>query len=240
MRLQACLNGARQAGEHPHLPLTPAQMAEAAYQSVAAGAESLHLHIRDATGRESLAASGIAATLRAVRAAAPGIAVGISTGLWISGHHARRMQLLSAWTVLPDYVSINFYEDGALDLAGRLLDAGIHIEAGLDGPAAARLLTRSGVVQRCLRILLEPEEADLRGALATVDAIEGELQCAGVTVPRLLHGTDATAWPLLDEAARRGWATRAGLEDMLLLPDGALALDNAAIVREAARRVRLT
>jgi uncharacterized protein (DUF849 family) len=55
--------------------------------------------------------------------------------------------------------------------------------------------------------------------------------------PRLLHGSNATAWGVIDEAARRRYDTRAGLEDVLTLPDGSLAADNAAIVAEARLRV---
>jgi uncharacterized protein (DUF849 family) len=50
---------------------------------------------------------------------------------------------------------------------------------------------------------------------------------------RLLHGVDATAWPLLQEAARRGYDARIGLEDTLRLPGGELAGDNLELVRAA-------
>ena len=46
-----------------------------------------------------------------------------------------------------------------------------------------------------------------------------------------------TMGPMIDEAARRGYDTRAGLEDTILMPDGTRARDNAQIVAEAARRI---
>jgi uncharacterized protein (DUF849 family) len=49
----------------------------------------------------------------------------------------------------------------------------------------------------------------------------------------LLHRGGRTAWPLFRHAAHRGPATRIGLEDDLVLPDGSLAPDNAALVRAA-------
>jgi 3-keto-5-aminohexanoate cleavage enzyme len=67
-------------------------------------------------------------------------------------------------------------------------------------------------------------------------SIEQVLSGAGIALPRLLHGTGVTAWPLLVEAARRGCQVRIGLEDTLLMPGGELAPDNAALVA-AARRV---
>jgi uncharacterized protein (DUF849 family) len=44
-------------------------------------------------------------------------------------------------------------------------------------------------------------------------------------------------WPLIDEAAARGYDIRVGFEDTLALPDGSLAVSNAVLVAEARRRV---
>ncbi|MER6583093.1 3-keto-5-aminohexanoate cleavage protein, partial [Nonomuraea sp. NPDC001023] len=43
-------------------------------------------------------------------------------------------------------------------------------------------------------------------------------------------GEGPATWPLVAEAVRRGLATRIGLEDTLLDPDGGPAEDNAALV----------
>src|SRR5262249_50835437 len=110
------------------------------------------------------------------------------------------------------------------------------VEAGLTLPNDARLLIESGLAGRCVRLLLEPDEPETAAALATVAAIEALLDTASSQAPRLLHGMEATTWPLLDEALRRGYDTRIGLEDTLTLPDGSLARDNAQLVAEA--RVR--
>ncbi|MFC7735049.1 3-keto-5-aminohexanoate cleavage protein [Roseomonas sp. GCM10028921] len=53
MCLQACLNGARAPDFHPALPLTPEAVARDA-ACVAAGAVSLHLHLRDAALRTAI------------------------------------------------------------------------------------------------------------------------------------------------------------------------------------------
>ena len=74
--LTACLNGARLPREHPALPVTPAQMAQEAAAAVAAGADDLHLHAKDAQGRDVLDAGPLAAALDAVRAAVAGAAGG--------------------------------------------------------------------------------------------------------------------------------------------------------------------
>ena len=48
--------------------------------------------------------------------------------------------------------------------------------------------------------------------------------------PVLLHGEDGGAWPVLRLAGRLGLATRIGLEDVLVLPDGERAGSNAQLV----------
>jgi uncharacterized protein (DUF849 family) len=52
-------------------------------------------------------------------------------------------------------------------------------------------------------------------------------------LPVLLHGLDATKWPLYREALRLGLDTRIGLEDGKLLPSGATADGNEALIRAA-------
>jgi uncharacterized protein (DUF849 family) len=62
------------------------------------------------------------------------------------------------------------------------------------------------------------------------------LDRAGVKIPRLLHGLNGTAWDLIDAAVKRGYDTRIGFEDTLLLPNGAQAASNVALVTEAVKR----
>jgi uncharacterized protein (DUF849 family) len=58
-----------------------------------------------------------------------------------------------------------------------------------------------------------------------------------VRAPRLLHGVNATAWPLVDAASARGYATRIGFEDTLKLPGGETAPGNGELVRAALARL---
>jgi hypothetical protein len=121
-----------------------------------------------------------------------------------------------------------------------LIEKDIGVEAGLFDAAAAETFVTSGLARRCLRILLEPRGADAAAAIRSADDMIAVLDRAGITgttIPRLLHGSNVTAWGVLDEAAKRGYDTRAGLEDTLVMPDGTPAPDNASILVEALRRV---
>jgi uncharacterized protein (DUF849 family) len=231
--LQAAINGARKPEEHAALPCTPAEQAEATAACRREGAEAVHAHVRDGHGHETLSADAVDELMRSIRSAAPGLPVGVSTGAWIVPDPAARLARVRGWRALPDFASVNFDEAGAADLAAALLEMGVGVEAGLASPAAAEQFVDSRLASGCLRVLLEPQDGALPAALEAVASIEQVLDGAGVSVPRLLHGTGVTAWPLLAVAVRRGYQARIGLEDTLLLPDGRVAPDNAALVAAA-------
>lgn len=239
MLLKVCLNGRRGTDEHPAVPLTPAGLAEEARRSVEAGAEAVHLHPRDESGAETLAASEVGAAMRG----ATGAPVGVSTGAWIEGDPGRRAALVRGWGELkpdqrPDFASVNLFEDGWSEVFEALLEAGVEIEAGLWSPGDARRLVESGRANRCLRLLLEPvRETSAGEALESAREMSRVLDEAGVETPRLLHGKDTTAWSVLRYAAAEGYGMRIGFEDVLTLPGGEPARDNASLVvaaREAA------
>ena len=234
MLIKACLNGSRAPGEHRVLPLTPTQLADAARDAVAAGAGALHIHPRRADGSQSFEADDVAAAVAAVRAACPGVPVGGTTAAWVEPDPARRLALVRSWTTRPDFVSVNFSEEGAEQLCAALLQVGIGIEAGLASADDALLLIANGLARRCVRLLIEPDDqTTVAAALATAQAIEALLDHADIRTPRLLHGFDVSAWPLLDHALRCGYDTRIGFEDTLALPDGSPARDNAQLVATA-------
>ena len=238
MLIKACLNGWRGRGEHPSIPLTPAELANAARDAVEAGAGALHMHPRNAHGVQSLAAEDVAAAITAVRAACPGMPVGGTTIATIEPDVARRVALLRGWTVLPDFVSVNFSEQGVAEVCDILLQKGVGIEAGLANADDVRLLLALGLAERFVRIMFEPEEQIVADALENVRAMEVLLDAAHVPTPRLLHGVECTAWLLLDVAIQRGYDTRIGFEDTLLMPDGSLAESNAVLVAAAWERAR--
>lgn len=237
MLIKACLNGGRQRDDHPRCPITPAELAADGAAAIAAGAEGLHVHPRDEDGFESLAPPDVAATVEALREIVD-VPVGITTGAWVIPDPAERLEAVRSWTLLPDFASVNFHEDGAAELAATLLDREVRVEAGVMTPAAAQTLVASGLADRLERILIEPQEHELGDAIATVDAIETALADVAPDVPRLLHGHQGTTWELLAEAARRGYEARIGLEDTVRMPDDTRARDNSDMVRAALAHYR--
>ncbi|MEM1245556.1 MAG: 3-keto-5-aminohexanoate cleavage protein [Acidobacteriota bacterium] len=231
--IQACLNGGRTRLESARVPLTPTELANEARAAVAAGATCLHIHPRCADGVETLAAERVAEALTAVRDAVPGTPVGVGTGAWIAPGGRARHEEIAAWQVLPDYVSLNVREDDAAEMGLLLSELGILIEAGLWESADVPRFRERLDPSLCCRILVEIGDLDAGAALAEAGSTLDELARLGHGLPVLLHGRERSAWPMVEEALRRGLDTRVGLEDMLVLPDGSSTPGNAALVRAA-------
>src|SRR5262245_14739251 len=88
--LQACLNGARTPDQHDRLPVTAEQLAGDALAAHRAGAQAVHLHPKSSDGVDSLRPDVVGAAVTAVRRAAPGLPIGVTTGFWaLPDAHAR-------------------------------------------------------------------------------------------------------------------------------------------------------
>jgi uncharacterized protein (DUF849 family) len=230
--LQACLNGARTRWSHPALPVTPADLAADAAAVWALGVPEVHVHPRGAGGAESLDHRDVHAAVNAIRAAAPVLRVGVTTGAWIQSDPERRVELTEDWAGpdRPDFASVNVHEDGWLDVCESLDAQRIGIELGVRDAAAADRLRERGLPPGTLRVLVEipagtPDPVLVAGRLLK--------QLTWADAPVLLHGADRGAWPVLTEARARGLDTRIGLEDTLTLPDGTPANSNAALITAA-------
>lgn len=230
-RIKVALNGGRHPGTHPALPCTPAELATAALEAVAAGAEAVHLHPRSADGRESLDPADVGAAVAAVREACPATPVGVTTGLWISGRDvAARQRAVGGWAGLtafqrPDFASVNVAEPGFTELIGTLRELAVAVEAGVWSVDDAAALSIVDDLPRVLIEVMRPE-TDALAVLARLDEV-------GVRGERLLHGEGELCWPMVALAGRLGLPTRIGLEDTLTGPDGAPVSGNAELVRHA-------
>lgn len=233
--LQAALNGDR---SHPRVPHTSDAIAEQAAAAVAAGADSVHVHVFDAQGRQTLAEAPTTQTLRAIRAACPGLPISLSTSADIEADPARRHEQVAAWTELPELVTANQGEDGIVALCELLLARGVGIEAGLLTHGDAQRFVASGLAPRCVRVMVEPLDADPDVALAHADAIEGLVRDAGISLEQVHHGDGIASWAVNRRAVARGHGIRTGLEDTAVLPEGRHATDNADLVTAAATLLR--
>jgi uncharacterized protein (DUF849 family) len=235
--VQACLNGGTSPGEHPAVPITPAELATEALAAARAGARAIHVHPRASDGSQSLAPSLVLPAVAAVRAAT-GLPVGVTTGLWaVSGDADLRLSLVAGWTGAdrPDFASINVNEPGTGALADLLLSLGIAVEAGVWTVADADLLARSTLAPRAFQVLFEPTSRVPGEAVAEAAAASAAVLAAGITAPQVHHGYDLATWDVIRWALGKGFAVRVGLEDTTVLPDGSTATGNGDLVAAAVR-----
>lgn len=234
--IKASLNGARTRAEHPAVPITPEEIAEDAARVVAAGADVLHLHPRTEAGAQTLDAALCAAVIEAVRARCPGIPIGLTTIADAARAPDDQVAAITRWHILPDFVSVNVMEPTFASMAALLAERGVEIEAGCWTVADAQRLVRSGVAERCVRVLVEPTEKIPAEAVRTARAIDDALRSAGILLAQVHHGDGIATWAVIRDAVSRGRWIRIGLEDTLVLEDGTPARDNAQLV-EAARAI---
>jgi 3-keto-5-aminohexanoate cleavage enzyme len=234
-------NGARKSQrDHPRLPITPAELAQCAADCAAAGASMLHLHVRDASGRHSLDPADYRPAIEAIRERV-GDALLLQLTTESGGRYAPREQMASMDALAPEALSIAIRE--------LFADAALHAEVAA---FLARLAVRGALVQyivysaddvaRAVRLQAEgaipqaaPQLLFVLGAYA-----EGRAGRPADLLPML--AALPTGWPWSacafgsDElrcvvaAALLGGHVRVGFENNLLLPSGAVAADNAALI----------
>jgi uncharacterized protein (DUF849 family) len=214
MLIKIALNGGRLGA-----PATPEKIADDVARCADAGATHFHVHPRAADGAESLLPADADRVVKAIRSRVPHIILGLTTGAWILPDVQLRLEALAKWNELPDFASVNFDEEGCEEIARLLVARGIGVEAGvLDIASTQRFLAMQLPV---VRVLIELQEQRLEDAVRTTDEIVATL--GDDDAPRLLHGHGAVVWELFDEAVRRGYDSRIGLEDVASLPDGTIA-----------------
>lgn len=233
--LKVCLNGTR--WPHDRVPVTPSQVAEEAAASVAAGAEAIHVHPRGDRGRQSLDPDLVDLTLAAIRRAAPGVPVGVTTLASIVPDPDDRLSLVRRWSAPhaggPDFASVNWHEPGAMDVANALRVKGIGVEAGIFTPHSAAGFVGSHWPWQVMRVLVEAIPGASPGGYG-VWAADRILAALGPQPSAVLvHGEEEWAWPVLRWAQARGYDVRIGLEDTLFDETGRRVSSNAELVAAA-------
>ncbi len=103
--LTAAITGAETSRkDQPNLPITPAEQAADAKACFEAGARVIHLHVRDDAGNPTQSLERFAATIQAIKAAAPEVIIQISTGGAVGEAFEKRLAPLS---LKPDMGTLN-------------------------------------------------------------------------------------------------------------------------------------
>lgn len=238
--LQVTPNGPWGKDVHPDMPVSRDELLEELRSCFEAGAQGVHLHVRDDSGAETLLPAVVNATCGEVRALAADLGltveIGLTTGEWIVPDVASRIAMIREWEGV-DCATVNLSEAGFEQVMVAMLDVGVGIDVGLWAPVELDRLLSSGLLPSAQRVSVELDPGEpyfLQGSpLELARQLNEALDAAGSTCPRLTHGMNDWTWPLVEDAFRRGHDTRVGFEDSVLLPDGSRAENNAQLVAAA-------
>lgn len=242
-------NGAyKRRADHPALPLTPIELAQTAKDCLDAGAAMLHLHVRHPDGSHSLRAGDYRAAIAAVREAV-GDALVIQVTTEAAGVYSAPEQIALVHELRPEAVSVSLRELSQpvpdrrvlADFFGHLRAERIMTQVifyDADELRQWQALQREGVVPPGPWLALfvlgryragqTSSPADLLPYLQAWQEGDGRQ-------PWAMCAFGAQEYRCAMAAAALGGHVRIGFENNLLLCDGSLAPDNAALVRQAAR-----
>ena len=242
-------NGAyKQAADHPALPLTPSHLAAEAKRCLDAGAAMLHLHIRDPEGRHSLDAAGYREALSVVHAAV-GNALVLQVTSEAAKVYAAPAQIAMVYSVRPEAVSVGLREVdqpaiGAAGLAeffGWLARERVMTQVILYDLADLlrwQALRADGTVPDAPWFLLFVLGRYSAGQVSSPLDLLPFVQAHSGPEPWAMCAFGATEHACATAAAALGGHVRVGFENNLLLKDGSIAPDNAALVMQAADAAR--
>jgi uncharacterized protein (DUF849 family) len=233
MLIKVALNGARPKEQNSYLPHFLSEIEKEVNLLYNYGCKVFHIHCYDENGNESLKPNDVNRLVLLVKNISPEIQIGISSGDWIEPDFDKRKSYIKSWEYRPDFISVNFIEENAIEISKLLASKGISIEAGLNEKRAAEVFVESNLINDCCRILIEPEPEELDSAIQIINEIEKVLDAANVKIPRLLHGFNAVAWDILREAKKRGYDSRIGMEDTIYLEDGVIVKSNLELINYA-------
>jgi uncharacterized protein (DUF849 family) len=241
--------GARRTkADHPLLPMSPREIAEAARECQVAGAGAIHAHVRDDDGAHLLDAGRYRQVMDLVAEQAPGMLVQISTEA--VGLYAPEAQIQLVREVRPMAISIALREiaptrhdeSGAAQFYEWCASAGIAVQHILYAAAdLERLagLVASGAVDGTQLSLLYVLGRYTPGQQSKPSYLEPFL-AAGSLLPRqpewMVCAFGQGETDCLAAALRAGGKVRVGFENNLLDADGSIAASNQSRVA-AIRRI---
>jgi uncharacterized protein (DUF849 family) len=241
--------GARKTkADHPALPIALPEIVETAVACHAAGADGIHLHVRDANGRHTLDAQRYREAIAALSSTVPDLAIQITTEA--VGMYSAADQRALIEDVRPRLVSVSLAEmtsDGDLDAA-----ANFYRECRVEDIAVQHILYGEDDLKQMTRLLdgghLDPDDLQMIFVL-------GRYTHGQTSVPDDLHPfTDwlklkmlTADWAVcafgphetqcLVQAHHLGGKLRVGFENSFWNSDGSLAKDNAERVAKVANAI---
>ncbi len=232
--------GRRMPSDHPAIPVTMDQTIACAVAGRDAGADAIHVHLRDGDGGHLLDSGAYRALIDGIADAAPDISVQITTEAIGCYDASQQMQIVRE--ARPDFASCALREladaPGATAFYHDMHAAGIGIQHILYDPAEVAHLTslvRSGAIPaRGLSVIFVVGSYPDGGG-AHPDKLADFVSAIRPLAPQWMAcGFGANETRVLGAAMAMGGHARVGFENSLQMADGRIARDNSDRVTEIA------
>lgn len=241
-------NGARKTKEdHPLLPLTPEELAQAAKDCLDAGAAMMHLHARDAQGRHSLSPEHFLEAIACIKKT-----VGDSLVLQVTseacGMYSVDEQMAAMRQLEPEALSmaINEFvpdevsEPEAARFFQWVSEKRIFPQFIVYSPSELkryRTLVNREIIPATPHLLLLVLGKYAQGQQSTTGDLRPFLPSSGIDVPWTVCAFGKEEFDCMKLAVSKGGHARVGFENNIYMSDGTRARDNAALVHQLATSV---
>jgi uncharacterized protein (DUF849 family) len=254
--------------QHPGLPITPRQIADAAIDAAKAGAAIAHIHVRDPeTGAPSMALELYREVVDRIRSSATDLIINLTTGpggRFIPSEDDPKVAAPGSNLMRPEkrveHVLALQPEICSLDLNTMWFGSSVVINTPKNVAIMARAIQEAGVKPELevfdsgdLQLAHDLLERGVLQRPALFQVVLGIRNGFPATPATLLYAQsllpDDALWaamgigrmefPIVAQACLLGGHVRVGLEDNLYLSKGELAPSNAALVERAATLVEL-
>ena len=254
--------------QHPNLPITPAQIADAAIAAARAGAAIAHIHVRDPeTGAPSMALEHYREVVERIRESGTDLIINLTTGpggRFIPSDHDPKVAAPGSTLMRPEervaHVVALRPEICSLDLNTMWFGTSVVINTPRNVTIMAEAIRAAGVKPELevfdsgdIQLAHQLLESGVLPRPALFQVVLGIRNGFPATPETLLYarsllpadaqwaamGTGRMEFPIVAQACLLGGHVRVGLEDNLYLSKGVLAPSNAALVERAVTIVEL-
>ena len=248
--------------QHPDLPITPAQIAQAAIDAAKAGAAIAHLHVRDPeTGAPSMELAHYREVVERIRASGTDLIINLTTGpggRFVPSADDPKVAAPGSTLVRPErrveHVVALRPEICSLDLNTMWFGSAVVINTPRNAAIMARAIGEAGVVPELEvfdsgdiqlahqlladGILARPPLFQIvlgirNGFPATPETLLYARSLLPADARWAAMGIGRMEFPIVAQACLLGGHVRVGLEDNVYLDKGVLAPSNAALVERA-------
>ena len=252
--------------QHPGLPCTPEQIANACIGAAHAGAAICHIHVRYPDGRPSMELEHYREVMQRIRASDVDLVINLTTGpggrFWPSDDDPKvadpRTTLMRP-ELRVEHVALLRPEICTLDLNTMWFGTAVVINTPANVRKMAAIMREAGSLPELevfdsgdihlAHDLLKDGTLSLPGLFQIVQGVKygfdgrpATLHYAKSLLPESANwaafGIGRFEYPILAQAFLLGGHVRVGLEDNVYIEKGVLAPDNAALVAKAARIVK--